>query len=400
MLADLPTLAAPGRAADAQSFQGFVDRVVAPRAAEIDRAGAVPSDLIRALAAEGYLSAGVAVERGGGGLDPVRLGILHEEIGRGCSSVRTLLTVHGMVADAIGRWGTEAQRAELPRFARGEVLGALALSEPAAGSDPGRLEATAESVSGGYVLNGNKRWISMAQIAGVLLVFARTRGGITAFLVPRDTSGLHVVPVDNVLGTRGGLMGEVWLDNCRLPAGAVLGPVDRGFMTVGAHALEFGRYSVACGCVGIAQACLDASLEHTAKRWQGGALIKDHQLIRRLVTDMATETAAARLLCRQAGALRAGDDLAAPLATWMAKYYSAAAANRAARETVQIHGAAGCLDGHPAARFFRDAKVMEIIEGSTEIQQVVIADLARQDQRRFPKLPDALTWRGVVSHEH
>ncbi|HEY3872686.1 MAG TPA: acyl-CoA dehydrogenase family protein [Actinocrinis sp.] len=392
MPADLPTLAPPGRAADTEGFRGFVDRIVAPRAAEIDREGAVPADLIRALAAEGYLSAGVAVEHGGSGFDAVRLGILHEEIGRGCSSVRTLLTVHGMVGDAIERWGTDAQRAELPRLSRGEILGAFALSEPAAGSDPGRLEATAELVpDGGYVLNGTKRWISMAQIADVLLVFARTRGGIAAFLAPRDTPGLHVVPVDNVLGTRGGLMGEVWLEDCRLPAGAVLGPVDRGFMTVGATALEFGRYSVACGCVGIAQACLDASLEHTGQRRQGGALIKDHQLIRRLVTDMATEVAAARLLCRQAGALRAADDLAAPLATWMAKYFSAAAANRAARETVQIHGAAGCLDGHLAARCFRDAKVMEIIEGSTQIQQVVIADLVRQDRRRFPKLADALT---------
>lgn len=394
MSAEPQTLEAPGRTADTERFRGFVDRIVAPRAAEIDRTGAVPADLIQALAAEGYLTAGVAVEHGGGGLDAVRLGILHEEIGRGCSSVRTLLTVHGMVADAIERWGTGAQRAELPRFCRGEVLGALALSEPAAGSDPGSLEATAEPVPDGYVLNGTKRWISMAQIADVLLVFARTRSGITAFLVPRDTSGLRVVPVDNVLGTRGGLMGEVWFDGCRLSAACVLGPVGRGFITVGATALEFGRYSVACGCVGIAQACLDASLDHTAQRWQGGALIKDHQLIRRLVTDMATEVAAARLLCRQAGALRAAADLTAPLATWMAKYFSASAANRAARETVQIHGAAGCLDGHPAARCFRDAKVMEIIEGSTQIQQVVIADLVRQDRRLFPKLADALTTRG------
>jgi alkylation response protein AidB-like acyl-CoA dehydrogenase len=224
----------------------------------------------------------------------------------------------------------------------------------------------------------------------VLLVFARTPGGITAFLVPRTTPGVDVVAIDGVLGTRGGLMGEVRLSDCLLPASAVLGPVDRGFMTVAATALELGRYSVACGCVGIAQACLDASLEHSGRRRQGGAVIKDHQLVRRLLTDMATEVAAARLLCRQAGALRANNDLAAPTATWMAKYFAAATANRAATETVQIHGASGCFDGHPAARYFRDAKVMEIIEGSTQIQQVVIADLVRQDQRRLPDLAEAL----------
>jgi glutaryl-CoA dehydrogenase (non-decarboxylating) len=379
------------RGEDTARVREFVHRIVAPRAAEIDQDGAVPVDVVRNLAVAGYLGAGVAVEHGGGGFDAVRLGILHEEVGRGCSSVRTLLTVHEMVAGAVERWGTAAQRADLlPRLARGEALGVLALSEEAAGSDPSGLEATAEPVPGGYVLTGTKRWISMALIADVLLVFARTAGGITAFLVPHDTPGLKVVPIEGVLGTRGGLMGEVRLNRCQVPAGAVLGPVDRGFMTVAASALELGRYSVACGCVGIAQACLDASLDHTARRWQGGAYIKDHQLIRRLLSDMATEVAAARLLCRQAGALREGNDLAAPMATWMAKYFAAATANRAARETVQIHGAAGCFDGHPAARYLRDAKVMEIIEGSTQIQQVVIADLVRQDQRRLPDLPEAL----------
>lgn len=391
MLADPRAPVAPDRDADTDRFREFVGRVVAPRAGEIDQDGAVPADVVRALAVEGYLGAGVSARHGGGGLDSVRLGVLHEEVGRGCSSVRTLLTVHGMVADAVQRWGSQAQQADLlPRLARGDVLGALALSEEAAGSDPGALEATAEPVPDGYLLTGVKRWISMALIADVLLVFARTPTGITAFLVPRDTPGLHVVPIDGVFGTRGGLLGEVRLEGCRVPASAVLGPVGRGFPTVATTALEFGRYSVACGCVGIAQACLDASLDHTAQRRQGGALIKDHQLIRRLVTDMATDVAAARLLCRQAGALRAGNDVAAPLATWMAKYFAAGAANRAARETVQIHGAAGCFDGHPAARYYRDAKVMEIIEGSTQIQQVVIADLVRQDRRRLPDLAEAL----------
>lgn len=378
-------------ACDTTRLRALVDREIAPRAAAIDQDGAVPADLVRTLAAEGVLGAGVSTVYGGGGLDAVRVGILHEEVGRGCSSTRTLLTVHGMVAGAVERWGGPAQRADLlPRLARGEVVGAFALSEEAAGSDPGSLTATAEPVADGYVLTGTKRWISMALVADVLLVFARAPGGVTAFLVPRGTPGLTVTPVDGVLGTRGGMMGQVRLDRCALPPGAVLGPVGRGFATVAAHALEFGRYSVACGCVGIAQACLDESLRHTGSRVQGGALIKDHQLVRRLLTDMATDVAAARLLCRQAGALRAANDLAAPLATWMAKYHAAAAANRAARETVQLHGAAGCLDGHPAARLFRDAKVMEIIEGSTQIQQVVIADLVRQDHRRLPDLPEAL----------
>lgn len=380
-----PVAAATERA----GFREFADRVVAPRAAEIDRDRAIPPDVVRELAIAGYLGGAVAVAHGGGGLAANSLGVLHEEIGRACSSVRTLLTVQGMVADAVERWGSPAQRAEvLPGLARGETIGALALTEETAGSDPTQLATTAEPVPGGYVLTGVKRWISAAWIADVLLVFARTPGGISAFLVPRGTSGLTVTPIDDVLGTRGGLHGEVALDGCRLPADAVVGPVDRGFLTVGPRALEFGRYSVAWGCVGIAQGCLDACLDHTERRWQGGAFLKDHQLIRRLLTDMATGVTAARLLCRQAGNLRDAGDPAGPLATWMAKYHAAATASRAAGDAVQIHGAAGCVDDHQVARYYRDAKIMEIIEGSTQIQQIMIADLVRPERHRLPYLAE------------
>ncbi|OLR93047.1 acyl-CoA dehydrogenase family protein [Actinokineospora bangkokensis] len=383
------------RAQDTARVREFVEREVTPRAAAIDQDSAVPAELVRALAAEGHLGATVAPGFGGTGLDQVRLGVLHEEVARGCSSTRTLLTVHGMVSDAVQRWGTDDQRAEwLPRLAAGDALGALALSEPGAGSDPTGLETTAEPVDGGYALTGVKTWISMALIADLLLVFARTPGGITAFLVPRTTPGVEVVPIDGVLGTRGGLMGQVRLSGARVPATAVLGPEGRGFPTVATTALELGRYSVAAGCVGIAQACLDAALAHTGSRRQGGALIADHQLVRRLVTDIATEVTASRLLLRQAGALRQANDLSAPTATWMAKYFASTAANRAATETVQLHGASGCFDGHPAARYFRDAKVMEIIEGSTQVQQVVIADLVRQDRRRLPDLAAPLLSTG------
>jgi alkylation response protein AidB-like acyl-CoA dehydrogenase len=378
-------VAAP--AGERTRFREFADRVVAPRAAEIDRGQAIPADVVRELAAAGFLGAGVATAHGGGGLAAADLGVLHEEVGRACSSVRTLLTVHGMVACAVERWGSPAQLAELlPRLARGEITAAFALTEESAGSDPTRLATTADPAPGGYVITGVKRWISAARIAGVLLVFARTPDGISAFLVPRGTSGLTVTPIDDVLGTRGGLLGEVRLDGCRVPADAVVGPVDHGFLSAGTTALEFGRYSVACGCVGIAQGCLDASLDHTERRWQGGALLKDHQLIRRLLTDLATEVTAARLLCRLAGDLRGAGDPAGPLVTWMAKYRAAATASRAAGDAVQIHGAAGCVDGHPVARYFRDAKIMEIIEGSTQIQQVMIAELVRPERHRLPYL--------------
>lgn len=378
-------------------FRQFAEHVISPRAAEFDRRQEVPADVLQALAHRGYLGAAIGAEYGGSGMSMVTLGVLHEEVGRACSSVRSILTVQGIVASAIQRWGSPAHRASwLPRLASGEIVGALALTEERAGSDPSRLETVAEPGPGGYVLSGVKRWITAAQIAGLLLVLARTPGGISAFLVPRDTPGLQVVPVTEVLGTRASLLGEVRLDRCRLPADAIVGPADLGFATVGTTALEFGRYSVACGCVGIAQGCLDACLDHTEQRWQGGAYLKDHQLVRRLLTDVVTETAAARLLCWQAGALRDANDPAGILATWMAKYFACAIAGSAASAAVRIHGAAGCAGDHPAGRYFRDAKIMEIIEGSTEVQQVVIAEFARWERNRLPHLPDVLRQAGAT----
>lgn len=379
-------------------FRAFAEAVIEPRAAAMDRAGEVSADVIEALVADGHLGATVGAAHGGGGLDMVTVGILHEEVGRACSSVRSLLTVHGMVCVAIERWGTAAQRADwLPRLARGEVIGALGLTEDGAGSDAGAIETTATPGAGGHVVTGRKRWITAARVAGVVLLLARTGGGISAFLVPRDVAGLTVVPVDDVLGTRASLLGDLHLDACRLPEGALLGPLDMGLATAGATALEFGRYSVACGCVGIAQACLDACLAHTGSRRQGGAYLKDHQLVRRLLTDMVTNVAAARLLCRQAGELRDAGDPGGVLATWMAKYFASGIASRAASDAVQIHGASGCAGDHVASRCFRDAKVMEIIEGATEIQQLMIADLARSQAGALPSWSDGLPRMGSIS---
>lgn len=359
------------------AFSTFVDAEIVPHAAEFEAAQRVPLQMLNQLAELGAWGAIVPVSAGGLGFDMPAFVALHEEVGRGCSSVRSLLTVHSMVGWSIARWGDEHVRARwLGPLARGTVLGSFCLTEPEAGSDAAAIASTAAKDADGWVLNGHKRWVTGGQVAGLFLVFARTERGMSAFLVPREAPGLRVTPVEGLLGTRASMVAEIDLEGCAVAADALLGPDGFALQTVLAGALDIGRLSVASGCVGVLQACLDASVDHSAKRRQGGAVLSDHQLIRRMITDMFTNTVAARLLCERAARLKDAGDPDATTAVFMAKYFASTAAMRAATDAVQIHGANGCVLHNDVARYFRDAKVMEIIEGSSQIQQLFIAEAA------------------------
>ncbi|MGW5019747.1 acyl-CoA dehydrogenase family protein [Streptomyces cacaoi] len=361
------------RAAQA-GFAEFAARVVAPYADRWDREERLPGEVVRALADSGHLGAVVPADQGGSGLDAVTFGLLNEALGHACSSVRSLLTVHSMVARAVLRWGSRALRDRwLPALARGTAVGAFALTEPEAGSDVAGLRATAEETSGGYRLTGGKRWITCGQFADVFLVFARCPGGPAAFLVERDTPGCTVEPVTGMLGTRAAMTGHVDLDGCEVPAEALVGRVGFGLNAVAADALETGRYSVAWGSAGLGRACVEAAARHAATRCQFDRPLAQHQLVQRLLTEMAVGTGAARLMCLRAGRLLGSRDPQAVEAVWAAKYAAARSAFRAAADAVQVHGAHGCGPDSPVQRLLRDAKVMEIIEGTTEIQQTVIA---------------------------
>jgi alkylation response protein AidB-like acyl-CoA dehydrogenase len=354
-------------------YRAFAAAEVAPHAGQWDRDEALPPEIIRKLAERGWLGTIVPKEFGGPGIDMITYGILTEELGRGCSSVRSLLTVHDMVCQALVRWGSKGQREQfLPRLVSGEILGAFALSEPNAGSDAKGIATTAEKDGDEYVLNGRKRWITFAQIADLFLVFLQCEGKPTAFLLERQTPGLSIEPTKGLLGTRATMLGEMIIDGCRVPAGNMVGRIGFGVSHVVAAALEQGRYSVACGSVGIAQACLDASLAYSRERVQFGNPIFDHQLIRAMLTDMIVQVRAARLMCYRAGHLRETGDPGAFMETMAAKYLASTVAAKVATDAVQIHGGNGCTDDYPVSRYFRDAKVMEIIEGSTQIQQMVM----------------------------
>ncbi len=356
------------------AFKAFVQKEIVPHAAQYDREERVPAELIEKLAQQGYFGAVVPLENGGSGMDMITLGLLNEEFGRGCSSLRSLLTVHNMVTSALLKWGSKQQKESwIPRLAAGEVIGAFGLSEPNVGSDAKSVETSAVPSGDYYILNGQKKWITYGQIADLFLIFAQCDGKISAFLVERNTPGFSIEPIFGLLGMRASMAAVLHMQECKIRKENLVGGVGFGLASVASVALDIGRYSVAWGCVGIAQACLEACLQYTSERKQFGVYLKDHQLIQQMITEMITNVKAARLLCWQAGYLKDTGDSDTVMETWIAKYFASITAMKAANDAVQIHGANGCSDEYPVQRYLRDAKIMEIIEGSTQIQQITIA---------------------------
>lgn len=352
----------------------FIESELAPHADRFDADGALPRPLLGRLAELGLLGAALPEQRGGGGWDAPAWGRLHADVGRACGATRSLLTVTTLVGLTLERWAQEPARDRfVPAIARGQLLAAVALSEPAAGSDLSAMEAQAHPCEGGYLLRGVKRWVSFGQMANLFLIYARVDGSIAGFLVEGGAAGLVRTPIAGLLGLRATQLADLELRDCFVPAEHRVGRGDLPFGPVVETALDVGRYSVAWGAVGIAEACLDASLAHTRSRRQFGKPLADHQLVAQKLADMMTSARAARLLCHDAGVLRQAGAPGARAAAMMAKYFATTAASRIAADAVQLHGAAGCLAGSGVERHFRDARLLEIIEGSTQMQQIMIA---------------------------
>ncbi|MBV9787320.1 MAG: acyl-CoA dehydrogenase family protein [Chloroflexi bacterium] len=361
------------------AYHAFVDQHIVPHADRFDLEERIPTELISAMAKEGYLGAVVPEAFGGSPIDMISYGLLAEELGRGSSSVNALLTVHSMCSFAIARWGTTEQKERwLSRMAQGQMIGAFALTEVHAGSDAKSVETEAVPTADGYVLNGRKRWITFGQIANLFLVFGKCEGQLMIFFVERSNPGVSVVPISGMLGSRASMLGEVRLENCHIAKEDVIARAGFGFASVLASVLDIGRYTVACNCVGIGQACLDASLAYTSTRKQFGVLLKEHQLIQQMIANMLTNLNAARLLTQRAGYLKEINDPRMIMETMIAKYFASTMANKAANDAVQIHGANGVSSDYPVQRFLRDARIQEIIEGSSQIQQMTIAKYSYQ----------------------
>jgi glutaryl-CoA dehydrogenase (non-decarboxylating) len=367
-----------------EAFRAFVEAEILPHADQYDQQERIPSEVIERLAAQGYLGAALPREAGGAGMDMITFGLLNEEIGRACSAIRGLLTAHTMVARALSRWGTRSQKARwLPELASGRVIAAFGLTEPQAGSDAANLETVAVQSGKDYVLRGHKKWITFGQVADLFLVFTRSREGPAAFLIEKNTPGVRTVPISGMLGMRAAMLADLHLTDCKISSDQLLGKIGFGISHVAGMALDDGRYSVAWGCVGLARACLEAGIKYANSRKQFGAYLAEHQLIQRMITGMAVSTEAARLLCYNAGYLKEIGDPSSVLQTSIAKYFASQSANRIAQDAVQIHGANGCSRDYPVQRYMRDAKIMEIIEGTHQFYEISIA---REISRRFGAL--------------
>ncbi|MFD0377249.1 acyl-CoA dehydrogenase family protein [Streptomyces sp. NPDC127112] len=358
--------------------RAFTEREVSPYAADWDRAESVDRAIVKKLGDVGFLGLTVPEEYGGSGGDHLSYALVTEELGRGDSAVRGIVSVSlGLVAKTVAAWGTEEQkRSWLPRLCSGEALGCFGLTEPGTGSDAAALTTRAVREGDAYAITGSKMFITNGTWADVVLLFARTdpatpgHRGISAFLVPADAPGLTRREVHGKLGLRGQATAELALDGVRVPASAMLGPEGKGF-SVAMSALAKGRMSVAAGCVGIAQAALDAAVSYAGQREQFGKPIAHHQLVQELIADISVDVDAARLLTwRVADLIDRGRPFATEAST--AKLFASEAAVRAASNALQVHGGYGYIDEYPAGKLLRDARVMTLYEGTSQIQKLLI----------------------------
>lgn len=357
----------------------FANDEVAPRAREADETGVFPMHLIGRMAELGFLGGPIAREYGGAAMDAVSFALVCEELGRVDSSVRGMLTVHAsLVSGCLERWGTtEQKRRYLPRLTGGEWVGCYCLTEFEAGSDAANLQTSATDDGVDYLLNGEKIWITNGNIAQFAIVFAtrdRTarHKGICAFLVETDTPGMRREKMPGVeLGHRASDHAHITFENCHVPASAVLGEPGEGFK-VAMSALDRGRLGVAAGAVGIGQACLDACVMWARERRQFGRRLGDFQMIQATIANMAADVAAARLLVYQAAWLI---DVGRPAtqAVASAKLFATEAAAKAASEAVSLYGNRGYSSVYPVERFYRDIKGLQIYEGASNIQRIILA---------------------------
>ena len=364
-----------------ETARNFTDNEIVDRARENDRNEHFDLELVGMLAEQGYLGAIVPREYGGAGLDYLTYGLIVEEVGRGDSAMRTVISVQtSLVCSAILRWGTEEQKQRyLPKLCSGEWLGCFGLTEPDTGSDAANQKTRATRNGDGWTINGAKMWISMGNHASLALVFAQTdpelgHKGIACFLVETDQDGYQPQPIHHKMGLRGSDTAEIGLSDVHVDADGMLGEIGDGFK-VAMTSLDSGRYSVAAGCVGICQGCVEHSVAYSKEREQFGRPIASFQLVQAMIADMILQTDAARMLVWRAGYLK---DSGKPntTETSIAKLYATEAAVECANTAIQVHGGSGYVDDHPVERYFRDVRVTTLYEGTSQIQKLIIGRAA------------------------
>ena len=356
----------------------FAQREIAPKAAEIDKSGRWPAEIVAKMGELGFMGVAIPQEYGGAGLDSLTYALVMEEISAACASSGVILSVNNsLFCDPIYKFGTEEQKKEiLTACASGKKLGCFGLTEPMSGSDAQTMATQAEKTSDGWVINGAKNWITNGPHADFIIVFAvtdRSGGKVrhTAFVVPKGTPGYTQASPDHKLGIHGAHSCTVFFENCKLPDSARVGNVGEGFK-VAMATLDGGRIGIASQALGIARAALDTSVRYSKERKSFGVPISNHQAIQFMLADMATELDAARLLTWRAATMKdAGTRHSMQSA--QAKLYASEVATRVAHKAIQIHGGYGYTREFAAERHLRDVRVTKIYEGTSEVQRIVIA---------------------------
>jgi alkylation response protein AidB-like acyl-CoA dehydrogenase len=359
-------------------IRAFISQEIAPYASAFEREDRLSRDLIIALGAKRYLGAPFPEVYGGLGMDPRQYGQLTEEVGKVCCATRTLLTVHtSLIGETILRWGTEEQKTNfLPLIATGKKIGAFALSEPLTGSDAKHVHTVYRKEGSDYIINGSKKWISLGGIADVFLVIAADQGNVTAFLVDGALEGIQVKPMQGLMAGRATHIAELEFKEVRVSGQDVLGREGAGFTYIVNTALDFGRFSIAWGGLGLAQASLEAMVKYSRRRKQFGGLLCGFQLVQQMIAEALADIHACRALCEKVSDMRKMVKADAIQETVVAKYCASRIANRVSSAAVQLHGANGISSEYPVERLFREAKVLEIIEGTTQVLQQVMAEYA------------------------
>src|SRR6202047_2948166 len=360
-----------------ETAREFTDRELIERTRENARKHHFDLELVKKIAEQGYLGAIVPPEYGGAGLDYLSYGLIVEEIGRGDSAIRTVISVQtSLVCLGILRWGCEEQKqSSLPKLCSGEWLGCFGLTEPDTGSDAANQRTRAKRTDSGWVINGAKMWISMGNYAKVALIFAQTDPelgykGLACFLVDTDQPGFKAQTIEHKMGLHASDTASIALEDVEVSDEDMLGEIGEGFK-VAMSSLDSGRYSVAAGCVGICQGCVEESVSYAKEREQFGRPIASFQLVQAMIADMVLKTEASRMLVWRAGWLK---DMGRPntLETSIAKLHATEASLECANLAIQVHGGAGYVDDHPVERYFRDARVTTLYEGPSQIQKLII----------------------------
>jgi len=353
-----------------EEFKEFIKANVEPYAAKWDYNQEMPDDFLSLLGSRGYLGSNIPVEFGGKGWDFVTFGLLNEAVGRGISSLTDLLTIQAMVSSSLLKWGSSEQKGKwLKPLAKGEIIGAFLLTEPNVGSAIQFLETKINKHGDKYILNGRKKWTSYGQKADLFLVFGKDEDKSVACLLSKDTPGLQISPIKNMMGFRAAHMAQLKFNDIEIPESDIVGKPGFALSHVASIGLHYGRISTSCSALGLLRACFEESVIYSSQRKIGSKFVGDEGMIRTLIARMGTDLHAGSLLCYSA--CKAEDEHTPDVyeKVQMAKYFTSKAVVKAASDAVQIQGANGCHESSNVARYYRDSKIMEIIEGTTQIHE-------------------------------